>query len=101
RVKRWREEVLLLQEEMRRCLVTLKWQAEKWEKRVDVDTFEGERWEGAAAYAYEQADVRLRIFARFEELWSSKVVESARKFQPGSLELEDLLRVPEMEGEEE
>ncbi|THU83398.1 hypothetical protein K435DRAFT_614002, partial [Dendrothele bispora CBS 962.96] len=74
RVKRWREEVLLLQEEMRCCLVTLKWQAEQWEKRVDIDTFEGERLEGAAAYAYEQADVRLRICARFEELWSSKVV---------------------------
>ncbi|THU89750.1 hypothetical protein K435DRAFT_597846, partial [Dendrothele bispora CBS 962.96] len=69
RVKRWREEVLLLQEEMRRCLVTLKWQAEQWTGRADIDTYEGERWEGSAAYAYEQADVRLRISARFEELW--------------------------------
>ncbi|THU81090.1 hypothetical protein K435DRAFT_694254 [Dendrothele bispora CBS 962.96] len=98
RVKRWREEVLLLQEEMRRCVVTLKWQAQQWEGRADIDTYEGERWEGSAAYAYEQANVRLRISARFEELWSSTVVESARKFQPGDLELES--GVPEMEVDE-
>ncbi|THU76601.1 hypothetical protein K435DRAFT_704505, partial [Dendrothele bispora CBS 962.96] len=51
RVKRWREEILLLQEEMRRCLVTLNWQANLWESRADVDTFEGEQLEGAKAYA--------------------------------------------------
>jgi hypothetical protein len=31
RVKHWQEEVLLLQEEMRRCLRTLEWQAAVWE----------------------------------------------------------------------
>ncbi|KAJ7866278.1 hypothetical protein B0H14DRAFT_3442547 [Mycena olivaceomarginata] len=32
RVKRWREEVLLLQEEMVRCLRTLEWQAGTWDR---------------------------------------------------------------------
>ncbi|THU80787.1 hypothetical protein K435DRAFT_616892, partial [Dendrothele bispora CBS 962.96] len=69
RVKRWREEVLLLQEEMRRCLVTLSWQEQQWLSRTEIDTFEGERKEGASAYAYEQVEVRRRISTRFQELW--------------------------------
>ncbi|THU78173.1 hypothetical protein K435DRAFT_611589, partial [Dendrothele bispora CBS 962.96] len=68
-IKRWHEEILLLQEEMRRCLVTLRWQAEHWEKKAHVDTFEGERKEGASAYAYGQAAIRRQIAAHFEELW--------------------------------
>ncbi|THU82074.1 hypothetical protein K435DRAFT_587357, partial [Dendrothele bispora CBS 962.96] len=69
RVKRWREEVLLLQEEMRRCLATLNWQADLWESRADVDTFEGERLEGAKEYACYQAAVRRQIAARFDQIW--------------------------------
>ncbi|THU78441.1 hypothetical protein K435DRAFT_586583, partial [Dendrothele bispora CBS 962.96] len=70
RVKRWREEVLLLQEEMRRCLVTLEWQACQWVERARIDTFEGERLEGASAYAHEQAAIRRSIAARFQKLWN-------------------------------
>ncbi|THU82587.1 hypothetical protein K435DRAFT_631478, partial [Dendrothele bispora CBS 962.96] len=69
RVNQWKEEILLLQEEMRRCLVTLEWQAKSWEQRADIDTFEGERLEGAKAYAFEQAAVRRKIASRFASLW--------------------------------
>ncbi|THU85327.1 hypothetical protein K435DRAFT_869387 [Dendrothele bispora CBS 962.96] len=47
RVRRWREEVMLLQEEMRRCLVTLEWQATTWKGRAVIPNFEGERLEGS------------------------------------------------------
>ncbi|THU76830.1 hypothetical protein K435DRAFT_562696, partial [Dendrothele bispora CBS 962.96] len=74
RVKRWREEILLLQEEMRRCLATLRWQIALWEGRANVDTFDGERLEGARAYAYEQVATRRQIVERFERLWSNEAV---------------------------
>ncbi|THU98453.1 hypothetical protein K435DRAFT_600195, partial [Dendrothele bispora CBS 962.96] len=57
RVRRWREEVMLLQEEMRRCLVTLEWQATTWEGRAVIPNFEGERLEGSSAYAHYQASI--------------------------------------------
>ncbi|KAK7450187.1 hypothetical protein VKT23_013070 [Stygiomarasmius scandens] len=87
RVKRWREEILLLQEEMRRCLVTLEWQAEQWEQRANIDTFEGERLEGSSAYAFEQAAIRRQIAERFERIWDTEEVSSSREFRPGDLEL--------------
>ncbi|THU78687.1 hypothetical protein K435DRAFT_592554, partial [Dendrothele bispora CBS 962.96] len=68
-VKRWREKILLLQEEMRQCLVTLEWQAQDWLKNAVIDTFEDERREGSAAYAHEQAAVRRHIAERFLKLW--------------------------------
>ncbi|KAJ7867181.1 hypothetical protein B0H14DRAFT_3441876 [Mycena olivaceomarginata] len=37
RVKRWKEEVLLLQEEMVRCLHTLEWQATVWDERAKAE----------------------------------------------------------------
>ncbi|KAK7433802.1 hypothetical protein VKT23_020571 [Stygiomarasmius scandens] len=87
RVKRWREEILLLQEEMRRCLVTLEWQAEQWEQRANIDTFEGERLEGSSAYAFEQAAIRRQIAERFERIWDTEEVSISREFRPGDLEL--------------
>ncbi|THU82098.1 hypothetical protein K435DRAFT_872679, partial [Dendrothele bispora CBS 962.96] len=87
RVKRWREEILLLQEEMRRCLATLRWQIALWEGRANVDTFDGERLEGARAYAYEQVATRRQIVERFERLWSNGEVSRLRSFVPGDLHI--------------
>ncbi|KAK7441515.1 hypothetical protein VKT23_016505 [Stygiomarasmius scandens] len=91
RVKRWHEEILLLQEEMRRCLVTLEWQAKEWEGRAEIDTFEGERKEGAAAYAYRQAEVKRSIAARFEELWGTKSIAALRHYKP---EMDSIYNIP-------
>ncbi|THU78038.1 hypothetical protein K435DRAFT_811910 [Dendrothele bispora CBS 962.96] len=70
RVRRWREEVKLLGEEMRRSLVTLKYFTDQWVGRAVVPEFEGPQAEGAAAYAYEQAAVYRSICGRFQHLWS-------------------------------
>ncbi|KAF7324231.1 CxC2 domain-containing protein [Mycena sanguinolenta] len=75
RVKRWREEVLLLQEEMVRCLRTLEWQAKVWDGRAAPEHYNGniaygpEHLEGARAYAARQAAVRRMLAARFRRLW--------------------------------
>ncbi|KAK7436279.1 hypothetical protein VKT23_019243 [Stygiomarasmius scandens] len=75
---------------MRRCLESLEWQARHWERRAEIDTFEGERKEGAAAYAYQQAEVRRRIAARFEEEWATGKIASLRHFNP---ELESIFNM--------
>jgi hypothetical protein len=102
RVKRWREEVLLLQEEMRRCLVTLDYQADLWTKQAKIDNFDGERLEGASAYGHYQASVRRSIAARFQHLWSSEKVQSCREFQPGTLDLDSVIQgeIEDMENAE-
>ncbi|THU84102.1 hypothetical protein K435DRAFT_806990 [Dendrothele bispora CBS 962.96] len=82
-VNRWREEILLLQEEMRRCLVTLEWQAKSWEQQADIDTFE--------AYTFEQAAVRRKIVSRFASLWSGEMA-ILREFKPDNLDLEPLFK---------
>ncbi|THU89992.1 hypothetical protein K435DRAFT_802334 [Dendrothele bispora CBS 962.96] len=88
-VKRWKEEVLLLQEEMRRCLITLEWQACQWVERARIDTFKGERLEGASAYyAHEQAAIQHSIASRFQKPWNST---DLREFQPSDLALRNVV----------
>ncbi|THU81526.1 hypothetical protein K435DRAFT_809014 [Dendrothele bispora CBS 962.96] len=85
------------------CLVTLEWQAKSWEQRADIDTFEGERLEGAKAYAFEQAAVRRKIASRFASLWSGEMA-ILREFKPDNLDLEpffkDLPRPPNRNADE-
>jgi hypothetical protein len=100
-VKRWREEILSLQEEIRRCPVSLEWHAKNWESKAEIDTFEAERWEGSSAYAHEQAAVRRKIKNRFLDLWSTDRCKKALEFQPGDLDLEILLHGGDDEGAEE
>jgi hypothetical protein len=90
RVRRWREEILSLQEEIRRCPVSLEWHAKNWESKAEIDTFEGERWEGSSAYAHAQAAVRRKIKDRFEDLWSTEQFKKFLQFKPGNLDLETI-----------
>ncbi|KIK53128.1 hypothetical protein GYMLUDRAFT_131415, partial [Collybiopsis luxurians FD-317 M1] len=69
RVRRWNEEVKLLEAEMDRCVRTLQWQKGWWEDRTTVEQFEGMHAEGAAAYASKQATVRKLIADHFQQLW--------------------------------
>jgi hypothetical protein len=75
RVKRWKEEVLLLQEEMVRCLLTLEWQAGVWDRRAAAAHYTGKvvympvHLQGAMALAAKQAAVRRKLAARFRRLW--------------------------------
>ncbi|KAJ7784055.1 hypothetical protein B0H14DRAFT_2630667 [Mycena olivaceomarginata] len=75
RVKRWREEVLLLQEEMNCCLRTLAWQAGVWDGRAAATHYTGKlvyssvHMEGAMAFAARQAAMRRKFARRFGKLW--------------------------------
>jgi hypothetical protein len=77
RVKRWGEEVLLLQEEMKRCLLTLEWQATIWDQRAEPGHYTGTivyspiHREGAMALAARQAALRRKLANRFRKLWWS------------------------------
>jgi hypothetical protein len=51
RVQRWREEVVLLQEEMRRTLVSLEWRANQWDICSSSTSAVDPHTEGVIAYA--------------------------------------------------
>ncbi|KAJ7594166.1 hypothetical protein C8J56DRAFT_1043935 [Mycena floridula] len=76
RVRRWREEVLLLSEEMRRVLVSFEWTAKRWESRADLPGFSGLRAAGAAAYASKQAAIYRGLAVRCRSLWNQKPQDS-------------------------
>lgn len=67
---RWREEVSLLLEEMRRVRAFLTWQADWWAsqetRRPDADTT---LQEGLAAYARHQSHLRTALRDHFEKQW--------------------------------
>jgi hypothetical protein len=88
---RFSEEVELLNEEMRRVLAFLEWEACRWEERavgrvrtqvpaaaVDPTTtptmpvvLGGALDEGLRAYAQRQAAIRRNLFSRFSTQWKS------------------------------
>jgi hypothetical protein len=67
---RFSEEVLLLREEMRRTLVSLKWYEDWWEKqgprRTGVQVAVAE---GLTAYAQKQAYYRRALHDKFNNAW--------------------------------
>ncbi|KAG6810243.1 hypothetical protein H0H87_011248, partial [Tephrocybe sp. NHM501043] len=71
RAARFREEVDLLQEEMRRVLSFLAWQADFWRKKAETSShlYNGPRAGGLAAYAHRQAALRSNLAARFSDMW--------------------------------
>ncbi|KAJ3964320.1 hypothetical protein EV361DRAFT_70089 [Lentinula raphanica] len=79
RAKRWEEEVVLVEEEMRRCTTSLEARARVWDERMN---FEGPRAdgmdliqrEGIRAYAASQADVYRRLKHRFIRLWEAGAI---------------------------
>ncbi|KAJ7358297.1 hypothetical protein DFH08DRAFT_953471 [Mycena albidolilacea] len=75
RVKRWREEERLLQEEMARCLLTLEWQAAEWDQRTTPEHYSDQiaygaaHMQGAMVFAARQAAVRRQLATRFRRSW--------------------------------
>ncbi|KAK7017025.1 hypothetical protein VNI00_018752 [Paramarasmius palmivorus] len=69
RLRRWREEVSLVKEEMRRTLVSLEWFASCWDRRSSCSGLSGIHGEGPAAYAYRQAAMYRSLAASFEKMW--------------------------------
>ncbi|KAJ3817196.1 hypothetical protein F5880DRAFT_1493320, partial [Lentinula raphanica] len=82
RVRRWNEEVQLIQEEQRRCLETLEWEAKRWEGHANVAQFSGSHAEGVAAYANYQASIKRNIASTFVQQW--KLIQvSGENFETG------------------
>ncbi|TFK77994.1 hypothetical protein K466DRAFT_445690, partial [Polyporus arcularius HHB13444] len=70
RAHRWREEVQLLLEEMRRVPEFHEWMARQWEQR-SVRNYQGreEYFEGARAYAVQQASIRRKMKEFCRHVW--------------------------------
>ncbi|KII88031.1 hypothetical protein PLICRDRAFT_112159, partial [Plicaturopsis crispa FD-325 SS-3] len=78
RAERWHEEVVLLDEEMRRVLVYGRWKAEWWESRAARrEDASPELAEGLRSYCAENAWKERRLASIFEGKWAS-IRERAR-----------------------
>ena len=70
RMQRWEEEVILVQEEMRRVITYHEWRAEWWRsqvaRRTDADDTS---LQGIAAYAEKQAHLSEQLAQRCAEFW--------------------------------
>jgi len=94
RKQRWEEEVKLLDEEMRRVLVTLDHDALLWERRVLEGS--GPDSEGVTAYALRQAHIRKALRNQFSTLWekpdaptSKKLVSIKDVFEDAAVTMDD------------
>ncbi|KAJ7708497.1 hypothetical protein B0H14DRAFT_3525492 [Mycena olivaceomarginata] len=73
RKTRWVEEVMILEEEMRRTLRYLEWQAIWWEVRVDSRPGATVQVRaGVRAYALKQAALYRRLAKHFKAEWETK-----------------------------
>ncbi|RDB24457.1 hypothetical protein Hypma_008439 [Hypsizygus marmoreus] len=70
RAQRWTEEVILVDEEMRRVLEFGRWRATWWEEQAQRRGSEGVLLEGVQAYAYKQADAERRLVSIWESRWA-------------------------------
>ncbi|KAJ7818926.1 hypothetical protein B0H13DRAFT_2132258 [Mycena leptocephala] len=78
---RWREEVDLLEEEMRRVLQFLRWRSDWWMDQVGRRGLaEGAQLEGETAYAVRQAGVQMKLHSLFTRDWEGlpALVEKGR-----------------------
>jgi hypothetical protein len=77
RAMRWSEEVLLVQEEMRRVLEYMSWFSNWWTSHATVPSVSHDPYlaEGLTAYATKQADLRLSFRNHFEMLWKDVQLE--------------------------
>jgi hypothetical protein len=74
RMLRWKEEVLLLQEEMRRTSASLDGLAAEWEERASNVWGPEGLHDGQRGYALRQAAIRRRIKSTFEARWSRRPI---------------------------
>jgi hypothetical protein len=74
---RWSEEVLLIEEEMRRVLEYMSWFADWWTSHAAVPSMAHDPYltEGLTAYAVKQSDLKSSLHNHFKMLW--KDVRSA------------------------
>ncbi|KAJ7772710.1 hypothetical protein DFH07DRAFT_953170 [Mycena maculata] len=95
---RWTEEVLLLEEEMRRISQFLLWRSEWWLEQVGRRGLEdGPQAEGENAYALRQSALQVSRRGRFEEKWAAlpALIQSGRVVAQG------VVGEPEVDEEEQ
>jgi hypothetical protein len=72
RAERWREEVILLEEEMRRVIQFCNWRSEWWKERSHISPSTDQLVvEGSIAYAQENETREHRMAAKLQALWSA------------------------------
>uniref|UniRef100_A0A0W0EXW1 Uncharacterized protein n=1 Tax=Moniliophthora roreri TaxID=221103 RepID=A0A0W0EXW1_MONRR len=69
RLRQWKEEVMLVEEEMHRTLMSLFWTSSQWTAHAKQNRFSGAYGEGAASYAYRQAALFQHLHGRFQDMW--------------------------------
>lgn len=91
RSQRWREEVELLKEEMRRTLEFLKWKSSHWSSRTlsksGLPSSPALR-EGLNAYAHRQATVFTSLHDHFLSLWEGLKVLDTLAVQPAPVSVQ-------------
>ena len=74
RMRRWNEELLIVQEEMRRVLVYQRWKAAWWRERSSLrDHIDVTVLSGISGYAHKQAAICLQIAERCAVHWLPKL----------------------------
>jgi hypothetical protein len=82
RRNRWAEEVNLLQEEMRRTLQYLDWQASQWRNEASLRTdLEPAIAAGIQAYSLKSADCCLRLRTYFAACWTEDKATVIQRIQ--------------------
>ena len=71
RKERWREEVLLLEEEMRRVLASLEYERGEWVRRCNEECGTDQIASGKHVYALRQATARWRLGGYFKTCFDS------------------------------
>lgn len=79
RERRWSEEQQLLREEMRRTVVTFRWQAQRWKDSVVAEDSTDVDAEARNAYAHRQAHIRHSMARVFETLWETPLPPIKRR----------------------
>ena len=99
RLSRWREEELLIAEEMRRTIVYLRWKAQKW-KDLGKDARQMVAVtpnKGMEAYALRQAHLFSALALEFSETWTPLLVDRGMAGgweEPTISEVSDGTRMP-------
>ncbi|KAF7362033.1 CxC2 domain-containing protein [Mycena venus] len=101
RADRWREELVFLEEEMRRVLEFCYWKARWWDERHEACTgVSAELAEGLRAYAMEQAARKRAWAAKWELKWAAAWSRAMMVLRDDLVDVTDVVAV-EVELEEE
>lgn len=85
RALRWKEELLLLPEEIRRTIAYHQWKAEWWEQRAflrtDIDSVLAE---GLRSYSARQTTIRRELAGQAHSLWQKTMKAAAQSSNPNA-----------------